>query len=109
APTRHPIDAEELDDLTRWATEPRFGAPPLRHLRTFVPARRADTVAAAGLVDAGRLVGLVAVEGSAPLEAHRELLDALIPPLVVALRNDRRVQELARLREAVEAENRALL
>ena len=40
---------------------------------------------------------------------HAGLLGALIEPLQVALVNDRRVHELARLREAAEADNRALL
>ncbi|MEY3211419.1 MAG: Formate hydrogenlyase transcriptional activator, partial [Pseudomonadota bacterium] len=48
-------------------------------------------------------------EGDESLSAQSELLTALLAPLLVALRNDHRVHELARLREAVEAENRALL
>lgn len=45
----------------------------------------------------------------AEVGGQAELLAALIEPLQVALVNDRRVHELARLREAAEADNRALL
>lgn len=40
---------------------------------------------------------------------HESMLAALLEPLAVALENDRHVRELTSLREAVEAENRALL
>src|SRR5439155_4435156 len=40
---------------------------------------------------------------------HEELLAALLEPFTVALENDRRVRELTRLREALEADNRSLL
>jgi transcriptional regulator with GAF, ATPase, and Fis domain len=53
--------------------------------------------------------GLVAFGDVDDPEDAASLLDALRPALRAALRNDGRVQELARLREAVEAENRALL
>jgi transcriptional regulator with GAF, ATPase, and Fis domain len=61
------------------------------------------------LLEADGPAGLVVLgDVTAPGEAA-PLLDALRPPLRAALRNDRRVRELARLREAVEADNRALL
>jgi hydrogenase-4 transcriptional activator len=41
--------------------------------------------------------------------AHLTLARAIVEPFAVALENDRRVHELARLREAALAENRALL
>ena len=39
---------------------------------------------------------------------RRELAEALVEPLTVAVENDRRLRELVRLREAAEAENRSL-
>jgi transcriptional regulator with GAF, ATPase, and Fis domain len=42
-------------------------------------------------------------------EEHVEITKALLEPFTVALENDRRVHELTRLREAVEADNRSLL
>ena len=67
---------------------------------------------------AGLWTALVAGEDGVPhavvvqigeVGPHAELLAALVEPLQVALVNDRRVHELARLREAAEADNRALL
>ncbi len=64
---------------------------------------------AATLRDGDTVVGVLVVEAGDGLFGHLELLYTLLAPLVVALRNDSRIQELARLREAVEADNRALL
>lgn len=54
-------------------------------------------------------LGLVVFGDVASPPDYASLLDALRPALRAAMRNDRRVRELARLREAVEADNRALL
>jgi hydrogenase-4 transcriptional activator len=54
--------------------------------------------------------GLVVLHGASGFDdTHVRAARSLIEPLGIALANDRRVHELARLREAVEAENRALL
>jgi hydrogenase-4 transcriptional activator len=58
----------------------------------------------AGDSSAGVLVGQLG-----EIVGHEALLAALEEPFQVALVNDRRLQELARLREAAEADNRALL
>jgi hydrogenase-4 transcriptional activator len=42
-------------------------------------------------------------------EAHHRVMQALVEPVAVAVAQDAQYHELARLREAVEAENRALL
>jgi hydrogenase-4 transcriptional activator len=49
------------------------------------------------------------IEGEFDPELAEPLARALVPVLMVSLANDRRVHELERLREAVEADNRALL
>src|SRR6185503_8972270 len=55
------------------------------------------------------LLVLVSSEGRHFLEKHETLLASLQEPLAVALENDRRVHELAALREAAEADRRSLL
>lgn len=53
--------------------------------------------------------GVLVVEVSGDAPPHVALVDALLEPFAVALANDRRLHEVGRLREAVEAQNRALL
>src|SRR6185503_16676344 len=55
------------------------------------------------------LLVLVSSEGKHFLEKHETLLASLQEPLAVALENDRRVHELAALREAAEADKRSAL
>lgn len=55
------------------------------------------------------LLTLIPDEGARFTERHEDLLRALQEPLGVALENDRRVHELAVLREAAEADRRTLL
>jgi transcriptional regulator with GAF, ATPase, and Fis domain len=61
------------------------------------------------LADAGASAGFLVVEGGEELVARANVIQLLLEPIGVALANDRRVHEMARLREAAEAENRALL
>lgn len=106
---------EEVAALTRW-----FRAEPVLHARAgtedllevlAVPGIRGDCLVGPLLKD-HEPVGIVLL-ASAPdegfTEEHRTLLHALLEPFTVALENDRRLHELARLKEAVEADNRALL
>jgi hydrogenase-4 transcriptional activator len=55
------------------------------------------------------LLALIAHPGSRFRRAHIALATTIIEPFAVALANDRRVHELARLREAALADNHALL
>ena len=55
------------------------------------------------------LVALFAREGERFGPRHVALAASIVEPFAVALENDRRIHELARLREAALAENRALL
>jgi transcriptional regulator with GAF, ATPase, and Fis domain len=52
---------------------------------------------------------LAAAEGVAPGPAHEKRMRALLEPLAAALANDKRLGELQTLREAAEADRRALL
>ena len=55
------------------------------------------------------LFTLIPEKGSRLSEKHQDLLMAIQEPLAVALENDRRLHELAVLREAAEADRRTLL
>jgi transcriptional regulator with GAF, ATPase, and Fis domain len=55
------------------------------------------------------LLLVIAQEGRSFEAAHVPFVTALLEPISVALENDRRVHELAQLREAAEADRRALL
>src|SRR5690606_32422729 len=75
------------------------------------PGSPADVIVAP-LADEGEpegLLALFAAPGATFDRRHLALARTIVPPFAVALANDRRVQELARLREAAIAENRALL
>ncbi len=53
--------------------------------------------------------GLLVLEGTDDLIERANVVQLLLEPIGVALANDRRLHEMGRLREAAEAENRALL
>ena len=109
-PARRALEASELSLLGDWLSRGRVEQLPPRLVGVVSPQRpRAGVTLAGGLVDGRKPVGIVLFEGEEALVSQTELLTALLAPLLVALRNDQRVHELARLREAVEAENRALL
>ncbi|MFN0243321.1 MAG: sigma-54 interaction domain-containing protein [Planctomycetota bacterium] len=62
------------------------------------------------LLARGTPIGVALFHGpDATLLEHVREIEALLEPIAVALSNDLRLQELARLREAAEADNRALL
>jgi hydrogenase-4 transcriptional activator len=106
-PSRRGLSPVELGLVERWISAGEVEPPPPRLARLLVPDGLDRALLAGGLVDNDQLVGVVLWEGMS--SSHRDLFRSLLAPLVVALRNDRRMHELARLREAVEAENRALL
>jgi transcriptional regulator with GAF, ATPase, and Fis domain len=71
---------------------------------------RGDYIAGPLAGEHGSLGVLVLVATRARLDgSHEALVQALLEPIGVALANDARLQELARLREALEADKRALL
>jgi hydrogenase-4 transcriptional activator len=75
--------------------------------RSLVPEGWTGVVGAGGLVVDGVLEGVLVVTGD--LVPHRLALHDLLEPFGVALTNDGRLQTLARLTEAAEADRRALL
>ncbi|CAK0764079.1 Sigma-54-dependent Fis family transcriptional regulator [Gammaproteobacteria bacterium] len=81
-------------------------------LNILVPAEVTGSILAGPLVNEDGQVGILLMITRAPhhfLDEHVAIMQTLLEPFTVALENDRRFHELARLREAVEAENRALL
>jgi transcriptional regulator with GAF, ATPase, and Fis domain len=65
-----------------------------------------------GSDDSGEQFGvliLAASEGKTFTATHEQMLQALLEPLAVAIQNDRRLREMQRLREAMEADRQALL
>jgi transcriptional regulator with GAF, ATPase, and Fis domain len=77
--------------------------------RTIAPPGLGGSLLAGPLVLGGTAAGILLVQANVDLGAHAPLIQALLEPMAVALANDQRLHELARLREAVEADNRALL
>jgi hydrogenase-4 transcriptional activator len=81
-------------------------------VRCMVPADAATDLLVGPLAapegPAGVLI-LAAARGMSFRDVDRELLAAMLEPFSVALANDRHLRELAQLREAAEADRRALL
>jgi hydrogenase-4 transcriptional activator len=115
--SRIELGAASLAALTQRAAEGALwhgeaGAPGRDPLAQVVPEGLVGDVIAGALVDEGAVHGalvLVARTGTRFSAADVAAARGLVEPFTVALANDARVHELARLREAVEAENRALL
>jgi transcriptional regulator with GAF, ATPase, and Fis domain len=109
---RRELTADDVAVVVQWlkggvvtAWLPAAAAAPKRdRLRELVAPPGVDGALVAGpLPDA-----LLLVEGEPELVERANVVQLLLEPLSVALANDRRVHEMARLREAAEAENRAL-
>ncbi len=77
--------------------------------RAIAPTGLGGGLLAGPLVLGGTAAGILLLQASVDLGPHVQLVQALLEPMAVALANDQRLHELARLREAVEADNRALL
>jgi len=87
-------------------------APRTGNLAIMVPPEVKTDVIAVPLLSADQFTGvlvIVAAVGKVFGETHRHLADSLREPLSAALENDRRLHELAALREAAEADRRSLL
>jgi hydrogenase-4 transcriptional activator len=73
------------------------------------PSRDGDTLVAP-LYEHGEPAGVLALLlERAPTEAHTRIAASVVEPIATALSNDRRFHEIATMREAALAENRALL
>lgn len=104
---QHPIDARGLVDARREATRSFLGAPDPDRPLGVGAGRRPSSIALLPLPTSRTLLYLVA-DRELPAELLAELA-LLTEPIDAAVAHDRRLHELARLRDAAEAENRALL
>jgi transcriptional regulator with GAF, ATPase, and Fis domain len=116
AAPRTPLSAAKYKRLLAWIREGELvhgqRAKRSGDLAVFVPPELEGEVLAGPLLGpdgpAGALV-LVAEHLKAFHKPHTQLAAALLEPFAAALENDRRLHELAALREAAEADRRSLL
>ncbi len=113
--TRTECSAHEMDEVLRWCRGSEIlagsAADPEPLLRRLVPAGIEGSVLAGPLGSENEVgVLLLRARGERPFQdEHLRLVERLLEPFSAALENDRRFHEVARLREAALAENRALL
>ncbi len=119
AGTRNDCSAQELGKLIQWCRRGgvlRGSADEVRRqVAGLVPAEVEGEVLAGPLTgeqqEAGPIGVLLAVAETSQVfgSMHESMVAALLEPMGVALENDKRLRELTRLREAVEADREALL
>jgi transcriptional regulator with GAF, ATPase, and Fis domain len=78
-------------------------------LGMVVPGGGRGAALAGPLMDGERMIGVLAAVGGAFRATHEGVFAQLLEPFASALRNDLQVHELVRLREALQADNQALL
>ncbi|HEX6367366.1 MAG TPA: sigma 54-interacting transcriptional regulator [Longimicrobium sp.] len=108
--SRTELSAAQLEALLAWGREGtvlRGGRDGL--LGTLVPGGGRGAALAGPLLDGERMIGVLAAVGGAFRATHEGVFAQLLEPFASALRNDVQVHELVRLREALEADNQALL
>ena len=116
AQARTVLSQTELEKLWRWCQRGEISqslpAGSAAAARLAVPAGIEGDVLVGPLGTAGEISGVLMLSASRDqtfTARHIELSRALMDPLSVALANDHQIRELARLREAAEAEKRSLL
>jgi hydrogenase-4 transcriptional activator len=114
--TRTECSAEDMDPVLGWCHTGHVrmgvagGNDPI--IRLLVPVGVNGVVLVGPLADKDGPIGvlvLAARNGEIFEPEHEELARMLLEPFLVALEHDVRFHEIARLREALEADNRALL
>jgi len=116
APTRTECSPQQMKSLLvwcrQWQTTPRDRSRLPAGLRWSIPPHAGGETLVGPLLapehPAGMLI-LVARDGGGFSERDERLLALLLEPFAAALENDRRLHELTQLREAAEADRRALL
>ncbi|HWO25006.1 MAG TPA: sigma 54-interacting transcriptional regulator, partial [Kofleriaceae bacterium] len=113
---RRELQAGEADRLAAWCRSGDVAHERTREpswpLAELLPSGIEGDVLVAPLREGDGPPGILLLLARAPRgfdATHEDVARALREPVAVALDNDRRFAELARLREAVEADNRALL
>lgn len=112
---RRLFDAAEFKQVLRWGTSGRLlvrGKRLTGVLGKILPDNQSGHVLAASLVHdtttSGALL-LIAKPGQTFDPDHQQLLEKLREPFSLALENDRRIHEIAALRQAAEADRGSLL
>ncbi|MCE9555527.1 MAG: sigma 54-interacting transcriptional regulator [Planctomycetes bacterium] len=112
---RRPLSPADLRRLQTWCRADkaaRGGSKPDRILELLLPGDTDGDVIAAPLTNNGEPIGVVIVV-CGPRQHfggdHVLMVEALRDPLAAALENDRRIHEMAALREAAEADRGTLL
>jgi hydrogenase-4 transcriptional activator len=102
----------QLEAVLAWCREGRLlhGTPSASPLISALapPGVRGDVIAGPLTDEEGPQGVLVLVADDTFTSEHEQKVRGLLEPFRLALENDRRFHELARLREAMEADNRAL-
>jgi transcriptional regulator with GAF, ATPase, and Fis domain len=113
---RDGFEHEEWERLLAWARTRELlrgrAAAVRRRLGPVVPAGERGELLVGSLHSGGTALGvaiLAAPDGTRFGPAHEERMRALLDPLAATLANDQRLHELQALREAAEADRRALL
>lgn len=111
ADTRSPVPTPRRDMLVAWAAVRDADVWLSREFTSIaklcVPDGVTGPIAAGPLCVGGRLVGVLLVGGAS--EKVRTAIQDVLEPFAMALENDTRLHELARLREAAEQDRTALL
>jgi hydrogenase-4 transcriptional activator len=114
-PARSEFEAAAARELTRFVSAGELrvlGRPGSAFDQALLPASVPDAVVAAPLSAEDKPVGVVLFvfdREREPSSEQLELLAGVLGPLGVAFENDQRLHELARMREALEADREALL
>ncbi|MFN7144739.1 MAG: hypothetical protein ACK4YP_13265, partial [Myxococcota bacterium] len=110
---RASVDRGDVPALAAWLREGRataWRAGEGGRLRALlVPTGLGGAVLVGPLGEGEGAAGVLVMEIAGDPTAHLRVFQALLEPFTVALANDRRLHEALRLREAAEAQNRALL
>jgi len=116
APGRRELVPGELQRFEAWCRTSAIAhettGEPGWPLAALLPPSQAGDALVGPLRDGDRPLGALLLLAQPPRTfdaAHEDLVRALLEPFAVALQNDTRHHETLRLREAVEADNRALL
>lgn len=112
---RTAIAPRDLPEMLAWCragivTRGRAGSPDAL-ARSIIPAGSGSEYMAGPLLDEPGPIGVLVILGPGGRWSpeHERIVAGLLEPIAVALANDARLHELARLREALEADKRALL
>jgi transcriptional regulator with GAF, ATPase, and Fis domain len=113
---RSELDAHELDHLLAWCRDGRPIHRRAKALSAKMPGALPDgvdgDVLLGPLLDGRTPIGLLALVAKSPHSfsaEHAPVASALLEPFAFALSNDRRLRSAETLREAAEADRRALL